>query len=234
MARIKPQALLIQSKKKKGPTRISVTTILFCGLIVLLILLSLIATYRNYSRRSRVQTGTGLSSFEHVDEVLDSNKYDLPGYAVLNTSKGCITIELFKDGSPETVDRFLDLCQKGHFKGMPFQHVIKNYVILGGHSQGLVGIEDWTSKGKLRSRLSTSPKHEAFMLGTTKVKEDSKAFQLFITTAPIPDLNDKLYVFGRVIKGEDVVQEIEEVDTDEHYRPKSPVGIIDVMLQQEI
>lgn len=44
------------------------------------------------------------------------------------------------------------------------------------------------------------------MLGTTKVKEDSKGFQLFITTAPIPDLNDKLFVFGRVIKGEDVVQ----------------------------
>lgn len=234
MARIKPQALLIQSKKKKGPTRISVTTILFCSLIFLLILLPLIVTYRNWSRRSSEQTGTELSSFEQVDEILDSNKYDLPGYAVLNTSKGYITIELFKDGSPETVDKFLDLCQKGHFKGMPFHHVIKNYVILGGHSQGLGGIEDWTSKGKLRSRLNTSLKHEAFMLGTTKVKEDSKGFQLFITTAPIPDLNDKLFVFGRVIKGEDVVQEIEEVDTDEHYRPKSPVGITDVTLQQEI
>ncbi|XWS14193.1 hypothetical protein CRYUN_Cryun36dG0102500 [Craigia yunnanensis] len=232
MARIKPQALLIQSKKKKGPTRISVTTILFCSLIVLLILLSLIATYRNWSRRE--QTGTGLSTFEHVDKIVDSNKYDLPGYAVLNTSNGYITIELLKDGSPETVDKFLDLCQKGHFKGMPFHHVIKNYVIIGGHSQGLGGIEDWTSKGKLHSRLTISPKHEAFMLGTTKVKEDSKAFQLFITTAPMPDLNDKLFVFGHVIKGEDVVQEIEEVDTDEHYRPKSPVGIIDVTLQQEI
>ncbi|XP_022760699.1 peptidyl-prolyl cis-trans isomerase CYP21-4-like isoform X2 [Durio zibethinus] len=238
MARIKPQALLIQSKKKKGPTRINVTTILFCNLIVLLILLSLIATYRHWFQRSREQTGIGLSKFEHVDEIVDSKKYDLPGYAVLNTSKGYITIELFKDGSPETVDKFLDLCQKGHFKGMPFHHVIKNYVILGGHSQGLGGIEDWTSKGKLRGRLTTRssgiPKHEAFMLGTTKVKEDSKAFQLFITTAPIPDLNDKLFVFGRVIKGEDVVQEIEEVDTDEHYQPKSPVLIIDVMLQQEI
>lgn len=44
------------------------------------------------------------------------------------------------------------------------------------------------------------------MLGTSKVKHDKEGFELFITTAPIPDLNEKLNVFGRVIKGEDVVQ----------------------------
>ncbi|XP_022721751.1 peptidyl-prolyl cis-trans isomerase CYP21-4-like [Durio zibethinus] len=317
MARIKPQALLIQSKKKKGPTRIRVTTILLCNLIVLLILFSLIDTYRNWSQRfaipilytmpilihaklslqinllenvfivncrTREQTGIGLSTFEHVDKVVDSNKYDIPGYADLNTSKGYITLELFKDSSPETVDKFLDLCSfrsfmkpsstksavvlgesynfscwttDRPFKGMPFHQVIKNYVILGGHSKGLGGIEDWTSKGKPHSRLTTrssgmyfflvfcchSDNLKSFLITnqtktwslyacTTKVEEDSKAFQLFITTAPIPDLNEKLLVFGRVIKGEDVVQEIKEVDTDEHYRPKSPVVIIDVMPQR--
>ncbi|WRX21353.1 Cyclophilin-type peptidyl-prolyl cis-trans isomerase domain - like 10, partial [Theobroma cacao] len=177
-------ALLIQTKKKKGPTRTSVTTILFCNIFVLVIVLSLIATHSHWLQRSRGQTGSGLSTFE-VNDVVDSKKYDLPGYAVLNTSKGYLTIELFKDAGP---------------------------------------------------------KHEAFMVGTTKVKEDSKAFQLFITTAPIPDLNDKLFVLGRVIKGEDVVQirtfslvgnldlfwwilKIEEIDTNEHYQPKSPIGI---------
>jgi len=109
----------------------------------------------------------------------------------------------------------------------------------------------------------TSAKHEAFMIGTSKTRDNTE-FELFITTAPIPDLNDKLLVFGRAIKGEDVVQvqsmfftsdlflsllaasffsnllsamfhqEIEEVDTDEHYRPKSPVGIIGVTLKREI
>lgn len=44
------------------------------------------------------------------------------------------------------------------------------------------------------------------MLGTSKTRQYSQGFELFITTAPIPDLNDKLIVFGRVIKGEDVVQ----------------------------
>ncbi|GLT98996.1 hypothetical protein SLE2022_164670 [Rubroshorea leprosula] len=235
MGRIKPQALLVQSKRKRGPTKISGTTILLCNIIILLIVLSLIATYRHWSKSSGDQKGTaGSSTFEESNRVEDSKKYDLPGYAVLNTSKGYITVELFKDSSPETVDKFIDLCQKGHFKGMHFHHVIKNRVIQGGHSQGLGAAEDWTSKGKLHGHFSTSEKHEAFMLGTPKAKDDGKGFELFITTTPIADLNDNLFVFGRVIKGEDVVQEIEEVDTDEHYRPKSPVGIIDVTLQHEI
>ncbi|KAH7513472.1 hypothetical protein FEM48_Zijuj12G0203600 [Ziziphus jujuba var. spinosa] len=255
MARIKPQALLIQSKKKKGPTRVSVTTIVLCNLVVVLIVLSLFATYRHWSRRfvfslffifcflflffsnSRITDfGKCFAEliFDSTDGLDDSKKYDLPGFAILNTSKGYITVELFKDGSPEIVDRFLDLCQKGHFKGMTFSHVIKHYVIHGGDSQGLGAAEEWISKGKLRGQLNTSPKHEAFMLGTSKIKQDGKGFELFITTAPIPDLNDKLIVFGRVIKGEDVVQEIEEVDTDEHYRPKARVGINNVTLKRDI
>ena len=44
------------------------------------------------------------------------------------------------------------------------------------------------------------------MLGTSKAKHDNKGFELYITTAPIPDLNEKITVFGRVIKGEEVVQ----------------------------
>ena len=51
MARIKPQALLIQSKKKKGPTRISLTTIITCNLVVMLIVLSLYGTYKHWHRR---------------------------------------------------------------------------------------------------------------------------------------------------------------------------------------
>ncbi|WCJ23319.1 Cyclophilin-like peptidyl-prolyl cis-trans isomerase family protein [Euphorbia peplus] len=234
MARIKPQALLVQSKRKKGPTRISGTTIILCNLVVVMIVLTLVATYRHWSPRSNDQTGSIISNFEdNSDAFADSKKYDLPSYAILNTSKGYITVELHKDNAPGIVDKFLDLCQKGYFKGMPFHHVIKHYVIQGGHSPGLEAAEDWPTKMKLRGRLATSPKHEAFMLGTSKAK-DNEGFELFITTAPIPDLNDKLMVFGRVIKGEDVVQEIEEVDTDEHYRPKSSVGIISVTLKREV
>ncbi|MQL69801.1 hypothetical protein Taro_002139 [Colocasia esculenta] len=134
--------------------------------------------------------------------------------------------------------------QKRYFKGMPFHRVIKNYVIQVGDFHKLGAAEEWTLKGKSHNQHKTSPKHEAFMLGTSKGKHDDKEFDIFITTTPISDVNDNLILFGRVVKGEDVVQEvrsfnsccqeIEEVDTDEHYRPKSPVGIIDVTLKQEL
>ncbi|CAN1133659.1 Peptidyl-prolyl cis-trans isomerase CYP21-4 [Linum perenne] len=228
MARIKPQALLLQSKKKKQPSRISATTILFGGLIVVLALFFIYSTYTHRSIRFR-------SPVFLLDDsmISDLKKTDIPGYVIFATSKGPITVELYKDSSPEIVDKFIDLCQKGHFKGMQFVRVIKHYVIQAGSTDNLGDTEDWTVKGKLHSRLLCSLKHEAFMVGTSKGKHDDKGFDLFITTAPIPDLSEKLVVFGRVVKGEDVVQEIEEVDTDEHYRPKSQIGIIGVTLKQK-
>ncbi|KAJ8899137.1 hypothetical protein K2173_011134 [Erythroxylum novogranatense] len=233
MARIKPQALLQQSKKKKAPSRISPATIFPCTLIILLALFLLYSTYRHWSIRSRIQAQKGESGYEVDQAFVDSKKADFPGYAIFSTSKGSITVELFKDSSPGVVYKFINLCQKGHFKGMRFHRVIKNYVIQAGDVNNLHA-EDWTLRGKQSSKLDTSLKHEAFMLGTSKAKDDDKGFELFITTAPIPDLSEKLIVFGRVVKGEDVVQEIEEVDTDEHYRPKSAIEISKVTLKQQI
>ncbi|MED6203719.1 hypothetical protein PIB30_001959 [Stylosanthes scabra] len=230
MARIKPQALLQQSKRKKGPSRISVTTIVFYMLILALIGFFVFATFRYWSNRSRFRSQNQLGVSEHETAYVDSKKSEIPGYAVLDTSKGAIIVELNKENAPEAVDEFIDLCQKGHFKGMLFHRVIKHYVIQAGDNQGAGATEDWNLRGKQH----TSMKHEAFMLGTSKGKHTNKGFDLFITTAPIPDLNEKLIVFGRVVKGEDVVQEIEEVDTDEHYKPKVSIGILDVTLKQKI
>ncbi|XP_055812152.1 peptidyl-prolyl cis-trans isomerase CYP21-4-like [Solanum dulcamara] len=233
MGKIKPQALLLQSKKKKGPSGISVPTIMLYGLIVSVMVFFVFATYRHWSRRSMIQTQDDLSTTEGENTFIEHKRSDVdgPAYALITTSKGLITVELYKDGSPDIVDEFVDFCQKGHFKGMRFNRVIKHFVIHGSKVDKSEGTEDWTSRGKHYSRLDTSLKHEAFMLGTSKTKHESGGFDLFITTAPIPDLNDKINVFGRVIKGEDIVQEIEEVDTDDHYRPKTPVQINELTLK---
>ncbi|KAG4394309.1 hypothetical protein GLYMA_20G005600v4 [Glycine max] len=245
MGRIKPQALLQQSKRKKGPSRISATIVTFYALILVMLVFILFVTYRHWSNRTRLQPESYISVSEKLlflqDEntSVESKKSDLPGYAVVITSKGSIIVELYKESAPEVVDEFIDLCQKGHFKGMLFHQVIKHYIIQAGHNKGPGATEDWNLLGKKYASM----RHEAFMLGTSKGKYFNKGFDLFITTAPIPDLNEKLIVFGRVIKGQDIVQliltvsqslcqEIEEVDTDEHYQPKLTIGILDVALKQ--
>lgn len=233
MARIKPKQLLLQSKTKKGPTRISYSTIVTWNLIVILVVLSLYATYRHWHQRSAQDIELDLHRAEDFEISADPKTTSRPGYAVMNTAKGPITIEIYKDASAVVVDRFINLCKSNHFKGMPFRHVIKNFVIHGGDFDFDGAAQDWILKAKATGKNNLSPKHEAFMIGTSK-NPNNKGFDLFITTAPIPDLNDKLVVFGRVMKGEDIVQEIEEVDTDEHYQPKAAVGIIDIMLKQEL
>ncbi|XP_021770044.1 peptidyl-prolyl cis-trans isomerase CYP21-4-like isoform X1 [Chenopodium quinoa] len=231
MARIKPQALLQQSKKKKAPSRISLTTIILFSLIVFMVVFFIFSAYRHFSHRSVNPDELVRYTSRKVGEL---KNIGVPKYAIIQTSKGAIAVELFKDGSPEIVDEFIQLCQKGNFKGMQFHRVIKHYVIQAGDIHSIGPAEQWTLKGKHYSQLDRSVKHEAFMLGTSKSKHDSKGFELYITTAPIPDLNEKITVFGRVTKGEEVVQEIEEVDTDEHYVPKSAIGIMDVTLEQKL
>lgn len=143
-------------------------------------------------------------------------------------------MQLYVKSSPSTVTRFIERSHRGYFNGLCFHRVIKHFVIQGGDPKFAGTREDWTVGGQLHTQLEFSPKHEAFMLGTSKSEDQGDGFELFITTAPIPDLNDKLIVFGRVIKGEDVVQEIEEVDTDEHFRPKSQIMINDVSFKDEL
>lgn len=232
MARIKPQALLQQSKKKKGPGQISLVTIAVYSLVVIVLGFFLFVSYKHWSRRSSVLSEEKLSSVEQISSFGDSKKVKIPKYAVIKTSKGSITVELFKDSSPGAVDEFIGSCEKGWFKGMLFNRVIKHFVIQGGDVKRLGTTEDWIQRGK-QYKLDTSLKHEAFMVGTSKMKHDDKGSNLVITTAPIPDLNEKINVFGRVVKGEDVVQEIEEVDTDEHYKPKTPIKITEVTLQHK-
>ncbi|XP_058197947.1 peptidyl-prolyl cis-trans isomerase CYP21-4-like [Rhododendron vialii] len=234
MVRIKPQALLQQSKKKKGPSRISVTTVVLYILIIA-VLFFVFATYRHWTQRSKILTMDPSSVLESEDDFADERNSGVARYAILSTTKGSITVELYKEGSAGVVDEFINLCQRGYFKEMPFRHIVKNFVIQGSSFDGPGSTENWTLRGKLNSRHDTSMKRETFVLGTSKAKHDEEGWELFITTAPIPaDLSEKLIVFGRVIRGEDIVQEIEEVDTDEHYQPKSPIGITNVTLKQKV
>ncbi|KAF0909243.1 hypothetical protein E2562_032955 [Oryza meyeriana var. granulata] len=97
MARIKPKQLLIQSKTKKAPSRIIVC------------LLALISFTDEIPHRPILETQMDLARVEHVGRSEDSMKTSIPSYAVIDTAKGSITIEIYKDASADVVDRFVSL-----------------------------------------------------------------------------------------------------------------------------
>lgn len=226
MAKIKPQALLQQSKKKKGPSPISITSIVIYTLALLLVVFVLFSAYRRWTLRSEIPTHNGRSLLQ--DSAKTTN---VPWFATLDTGKGSVTIELFKDAAPNVVDEFINLCQDGYFKGFLFSRVVKHSVIQAGHSAESDAVTDWALQ---KNNLHTSLKQEEFMVGTPKAKNQEGGFQFFIVSSQITDLNEKLTVFGRVAKGQDVVQEIEEVETDEHHQPKAPIEIMSVTLLQDM
>lgn len=96
------------------------------------------------------------------------------------------------------------------FKGKALQSTrhevwLTLFAVFWGSVNNSLDIQLFSSITKLWFSIF-SLKHEAFMLGTSKTKHEGEGFDLFITTAPIPDLNDKINVFGHVTRGEDIVQ----------------------------
>lgn len=237
MGRIKPQALLLQSKKKKGPARIGISTIIATSSVLMLLLLSVVIVHRHRAKSDQDNASSRFDLFEGRGrfELGRGQKIGkAPRYAVLNTTKGLISVQLSLQGALKTVEEFAKRSQEGYYNGLSFHKVIKHFMIQGGDHERAWTREDWTEGGRLNDELEASMKHEPFMLATSKPHRDSDGFELFITTTAIPHLDDKLLVFGRVVRGEEVVQEIEEVDTDEHFRPKSPVLINSINLLDEL
>lgn len=155
-------------------------------------------------------------------------------YAVLNTTYGSIYLKLFKDITPKTVENFVTHSKSGYYDGLRFHRVIRNFMIQGGDplGDGTGGDSIWG--GSFEDEFDSRLKHEPFTLSMANRGPNSNGAQFFITTVATPHLDGKHTVFGRVIKGQDVVKEIENVKTDAADKPKSPVVIKTISIVPEI
>ena len=162
--------------------------------------------------------------------------------AVLETSMGNITIELFEDKMPITADNFLALARSGFYDGLHFHRVINNFMLQFGcpHSADpdspRAGTGD-SPNGTIEdehpddAKLSNEP-------GTLSMantgQPNSGSCQFFINTVHNDYLDwfspgaSKHPVFGKVLDGMDVVHAIEGVETSGQDRPSVPVKMIKV------
>ena len=143
--------------------------------------------------------------------------------ATLNTSMGAVTIELFADETPITVNNFEKLSKSGFYNGLTFHRVIEGFMIQGGCPAGDgTGGPGYVIKDEFVAGLKHSTQG---ILSMANAGPNTGGSQFFITLAPTPWLDGKHTIFGKVIKGMDVVQSIGRVRTDNHDRPLQEVKI---------
>jgi len=128
----------------------------------------------------------------------------------IETNKGAIELELYPQYAPQTVNNFVYLARQGFYDGVTFHRVISNFMIQGGDPTG-------TGSGgpgyKFEDELVGNPlKHETGSLSMANAGANTNGSQFFITHAPQSHLNGKHTVFGKVIKGQDVVNAIRQGD----------------------
>ena len=155
---------------------------------------------------------------------------------LMETSKGDITIELYEKEAPKTVKNFLSYVSEGFFNDLIFHRVIKNFMIQGGGFDTEMRQKDPKAPIKNEARRGLGNKRGTLAMARTNII-DSATAQFFINLVNNDSLNHKndthagfgYAVFGKVIKGMDVVDSIGKAKTGvfNGFRdvPKEPIII---------
>ena len=141
--------------------------------------------------------------------AIDKDKYEVK-MATIETEKGVIKIELFEDKAPTTAKNFIGLASSGFYNGLTFHRVEKGFVVQGGDPNG-----DGTGGSGKTIPLEINPqlKHVKGAVAMARSQDpDSASSQFYITLDEVPFLDGNYAVFGKVIEGMSVVENIEVGD----------------------
>ena len=173
---------------------------------------------------------TGCSAAGMNDKDKGAKKMANP-IAVFETNHGTFEIELFEDKAPITVKNFIDLAEKGFYNGLIFHRVIDGFMIQGGDPNGMgTGGPGYTIPDEFHKDLKHN---DEGILSMANAGPNTGGSQFFITLAATPWLDGHHSVFGKVVKGMDVVREIGKVDTDFQDKPLAKVVMEKVTIRRE-
>ena len=164
--------------------------------------------------------------------------------ATFETTLGNFTVELFLDQMPVTAGNFVTLAKSGFYDGLHFHRVINNFMIQFGcpYSKDPASPRAGTGgppSGNIKDEFTAKLSNEPLTLSMANTgRPNSGGSQFFINTRHNSYLDwfspgeSRHPVFGRITSGEDVVKKIESTPTDGSDRPKTPVQVIKVTVNE--
>src|SRR5438105_80921 len=165
--------------------------------------------------------------------------------ATLRTNQGTVVIRLFPDHAPKTVRNFVELAEGGRewtdpgtgqattqklYDGTIFHRVIPDFMIQGGDPLGSGrGGPGYKFADEIHPDLAFD---RPYLLAMANAGPGTNGSQFFITVAPTPWLNGKHTIFGQVMEGTDVADEISKVKAVGN-RPNVDVVLKEVRIEEE-
>ncbi|MDA8124276.1 MAG: peptidylprolyl isomerase [Deltaproteobacteria bacterium] len=131
----------------------------------------------------------------------------------METNRGTIELELAPQHAPKTVNNFVFLAKGGYYDGITFHRVIGDFMIQGGDPTGTgCGGPGYQFEDELKGNPLI---HDAKVISMANAGPNTNGSQFFITHSPQPHLNGRHTVFGKVVKGQEVVDAIRQGDVME-------------------
>ncbi len=136
---------------------------------------------------------------------------------VIETSLGTFEAEMYRADAPKTVENFVRLAEKKYFNGIIFHRVSKGFVIQGGDPTGTGSGGKSIYGGEFADELNPqTPSYKAgYLKGVMAMANrgpNTNTSQFFVMLQDVPRMPKNYTIFGKVIKGIEVVDKIGEVD----------------------
>jgi peptidyl-prolyl cis-trans isomerase B (cyclophilin B) len=150
------------------------------------------------------------------DEKKAATMSETKEVAVFKTSEGEMVAEFWSDVAPNTVENFKKLAKSGFYDGTAFHRIIKGFMAQGGDpltkdpsKEAMWGTGD--PGYKIKAEFNAK-KHERGVLSMARSSDpDSAGSQFFICFGPVSQLDNKYTAFGKIIKGDAVLDKLANV-----------------------
>ena len=150
--------------------------------------------------------------------------------ADIQTNQGTISVELYAEDAPVTVNNFVFLARQGFYDGVIFHRVIPNFMIQGGDPTGTGAAGPGY---KFQDEIVPSLAFDsAGILAMANSGSNTNGSQFFITVVPTPHLTGDHTIFGRVISGQEVADAISVARADRDNRPLEEVVIQHIEIKE--